>query len=93
MGDIDWSELPNNAACIICHSDYSGMDLCYIDQSKGLCRWEDGDPVSLIDRHLVAINPKVSMRAFGRATQLNDYKHILEQNKIISSRGENKGTD
>ena len=81
--NIDWSELPKEAVCLISHSDFSGLQLCFIDQVKGLCQFDGGDEVSLVSQQLIAINPNVSLKEFGEAAQRSDYDHIKRLHKII----------
>jgi len=63
-------------------ADYSGLELCYIDPERGLCEW-DGDEACLVNKQLIAVNPSVSAKDFGRATQLSGRNHIKDLVKII----------
>ena len=81
--DIQWNELPKNAACVVTHSDFSGMDFCYIDSLDGLCKFDGGEPVDLSEVQLVAINPSVSLKDFGESMFIANNKHIRDQINII----------
>ncbi len=81
--DIDWSELPKNAACIVSYGDYSGLNLCFIDSSEGLCIFDGGDPVDLSRSQLIAINPNVSLKDFGESMFTYSNKYIRQMENRI----------
>jgi hypothetical protein len=81
--NIDWSELPKHAVCIVSHKDYSGLDLCFIDSNKGLCEFDGSETVDLSCSQLVAINPSVSLKEFGRAMFVSKNEHIRDLEKRI----------
>lgn len=83
MIDINWGELPDHAVCLVSHNDFSGCDLCFIDKDKGLCAFDGGEPIDFISYQLIAINPSVSLKDFGRSLHLSSYNHIKELHKII----------
>ena len=82
--NIDWRELPKDAVCITAYDDYSGLQLCYIHPKKGLCDFDGGEEICLVRHQLLAINPSVSPKEFGRAMQICDYNQIKILNAKIN---------
>lgn len=83
--NINWNELPPKAVCLVSYTDYSGLDLCYIDEKKGLCK-DDGESVCFIRHHLIAINPNVSLKDFGRALHISMHNEIKELGSLLPAR-------